>query len=118
MVSAQFRADSSGFWWQVKNQLYYATIPTGAGWVQGGGIYPLPAAAGIVARDSAQGLTVLLAHDQHAPIPGAPAWLDLPESTSVLLGDAWGEHSQVLAREAGQVADLTISPGGASSSIA
>ncbi len=112
VVSAQFRTDSSGFWWQVEDQLYYAVLPTATPWTPSGGITLVPCAPGIVARDPVQGRTILLDHDQHTPAPGIPAWLDPPESTAVLLGDAWGQHTHLLVREVGTVAEMTISPGG------
>jgi hypothetical protein len=55
---------------------------------------------------------VLLVHDQHTPRPGVPAWLDPPDSTVVLIGDALGRNAQVLAREAGTVEEVAFSPGG------
>jgi hypothetical protein len=111
VMSAQFRDDSSGFWWQVEDRIFYAALPVdGAAPVTG--VTLLPCAPGIVARDPARGLTVLLVHDQHTPTPGVPAWLDPPDSTVVLLGDAWGRNARILAREAGTLEEVALSPGG------
>lgn len=112
VMSAQFRTDSSGFWWQVEDQLFYAAIPVGVAWAPSGGIYPLLCAPDIVVHDPVQGLTVLLHHTQPAGEVGAPAWLDLPDSTAVLAGDTLGGNTRLLAQEGGRVEDGAISPDG------
>ena len=133
VTSAQFRADGSGLWGRVDDQLFYADLT---------GDLPdrvplLPCAPGIVARDLVHGVTLRLTSEQpglrldtslplaNGEIARSWVWENAPAAqsdaaplpgnsgTTVWVGDPWGRQAQALAREPGAVADVSISPDGA-----
>jgi hypothetical protein len=110
-VTAEFRADGSGFWAQFDDQLFYADLTT----VDARGVVLQPCAADVVARDALSGVTIRLSIG-HAlppvPVPPPPTRpAGVPISWLRVAGKL-GEAPQELARETGTVSNVSLSAGG------
>ena len=99
-LTAEFRTDGSGFWWQEDDRLYYAdlTVPPA------GPVRLQSCAADIVARDPVSGQTARLLTDRSDRRGGSiGSWL---AAGGPCTGDA-----HLLQHEQVQIEDVAVSPG-------